>query len=151
MTGPRAGFFLPGVILFLPLAHVKSSGKLFLADTHRIIRAVKESVMKKIISVVMLVALMVASTLAFVQSASAEEMKMVGTISKLEMSADKKSATVVLKDTKSAEEVTIVVNDELTLDKFMDKRIVEGDEIRCKYEKVNGKNISKIFKKTAGC
>ena len=107
--------------------------------------------MKKIISVVMLVALMVVSTLAFVQSASAEEMKMVGTISKLEMSADKKSATVVLKDTKSAEEVTIVVNDELTLDKFMDKRIVEGDEIRCKYEKVDGKNISKIFKKTAGC
>ena len=72
-------------------------------------------------------------------------------IRNLRCAADKKSATVVLKDTKSAEEVTIIVNDELTLDKFKDKRIVEGDEIRCKYEKVDGKNISKMFKKTAGC
>jgi hypothetical protein len=107
--------------------------------------------MKKIVSVVMLIALMIVSTLAFVQTASAEDVKMVGSISKLVVAADKKSATVVLKDTKTAEEVTIIVNDELTLDKFMDKRIVEGDEIRCKYEKVDGKNISKIFKKTAGC
>lgn len=107
--------------------------------------------MKKLVPVIMLVAVMAVSILAFVQTASAEEMKMVGTISKLEMSADKKSATVVLKDTKNAEEVTITVNDELTLDKFMDKRIVEGDEIRCKYEKMDGKNSSKIFKKTAGC
>jgi uncharacterized membrane protein affecting hemolysin expression len=107
--------------------------------------------MKKIVSVVMLVALMVVSTLAFVQNASAEELKMVGSITKLVVAADKKSATVVLKDTKSAEEVTIIVNDELTLDKFMDKRIVDGDEIRCRYEKVDGKNISKMFKKTAGC
>jgi hypothetical protein len=107
--------------------------------------------MKKIVSVVMLIALMIVSTLAFVQTASAEDVKMVGSISKLVVAADKKSATVVLKDTKTAEEVTIIVNDELTLDKFADKRIVEGDEIRCKYEKVDGKNISKIFKKTAGC
>jgi hypothetical protein len=107
--------------------------------------------MKKIVSVVMLIALMIVSTLAFVQTASAEDVKMVGSIAKLVVAADKKSATVVLKDTKTAEEVTIIVNDELTLDKFADKRIVEGDEIRCKYEKVDGKNISKIFKKTAGC
>ncbi|MBL0225917.1 MAG: hypothetical protein IPQ16_10180 [Geobacteraceae bacterium] len=107
--------------------------------------------MKRIVSIVMLVALMVFSTLAFVQNASAEEAKMVGTISKIEMSADKKSATAILKDTKSGEEVTIIITDEQTLDKFMDKRIVEGDEIRCKYEKVDGKNNSKIFKKTAGC
>jgi hypothetical protein len=107
--------------------------------------------MKKLVSVVMLVAVMVVSTLAFVQTASAEDVKMVGTITKLVVADDKKSATAVLKDTKTAEEVTIIVNDELTLDKFMDKRIVEGDEIRCKYEKVDGKNISKIFKKTAGC
>jgi hypothetical protein len=119
--------------------------------TNKILAVVKEPCMKKIVSVVMLVAVIVASTLAFVQTASAEEMKMVGVISKLEMSVDKKSATAVLKDTKTAEEVTVIINDELTLDKFMDKRIVEGDEIRCKYEKVDGKNISKIFKKTAGC
>lgn len=119
--------------------------------TNEINTAGKEFNMKRIVSIVMLVALMVFSTLAFVQNASAEEAKMVGTISKIEMSADKKSATAILKDTKSGEEVTIIITDEQTLDKFMDKRIVEGDEIRCKYEKVDGKNNSKIFKKTAGC
>jgi len=107
--------------------------------------------MKKITSVVLLVAVMVISTFAFVANASAEEVKMVGTISKIDMAADGKSANVLLKDTKSGEEVAIIVNDELTLDKFNDKRIVDGDEIRCKYEKVDGKNTSKMFKKTAGC
>jgi hypothetical protein len=107
--------------------------------------------MKKIVSVVVLVAVMLFSTLAFVQNANAEDVKMVGSISKIELAADKKSATAVLKDSKSGEEVVIIVTDELTLDKFMDKRIVEGDEIRCKFEKVDGKNNSKMFKKTAGC
>ena len=107
--------------------------------------------MKKIVSVVMLVAVMVVSTLAFVQIASAEEVKMVGSISKIEMATDGKSATAILKDTKTGESVTILITDELTLDKFNDKRIVEGDEIRCKFEKVDGKNNSKMFKKTAGC
>jgi len=107
--------------------------------------------MKKIVSVVMLVAVMVVSTLAFVRPASAEEVKMVGSISKIEMAADGKSATAILKDNKTGESVTILITDELTLDKFNDKRIVEGDEIRCKFEKVDGKNNSKMFKKTAGC
>ncbi len=107
--------------------------------------------MKKIISVMMLFAVMVLSTLTFVQSASADDVKMVGAISKIEMAADGNSATAVLKDNKSGEEVSILVTDELTLDKFKDKRIVEGDEIRCKFEKVDGKNTSKMFKKTAGC
>ena len=107
--------------------------------------------MEKLVSVVILVAVMVASTLAFVQSASAEEIKMVGSISKIEMAVDGKSATVILKDSKTGEKVAIIVNDELTIDKFNDKRIVTGDEIRCKYEKVDGKNVAKMFKKTAGC
>ncbi|MBK5275306.1 MAG: hypothetical protein JJE30_09685 [Desulfuromonadales bacterium] len=107
--------------------------------------------MKKILSVVVMVALMLVSVLTFSRQAQAEELKMVGTISKIELSADKKSATAILKDSKSGEEVTILVSDELTLDKFMDKRIVEGDEIRCKFEKMDGKNSSKMFKKTAGC
>jgi hypothetical protein len=107
--------------------------------------------MKSIVSVVMLVAVMIVSTLTFVQTASAEDVKMVGTISKIVMAADGKSATAILKDTKTGESVTILITDELTLDKFNDKRIVEGDEIRCKFEKVDGKNNSKMFKKTAGC
>jgi hypothetical protein len=107
--------------------------------------------MKKLVSVVMLVALVVVSTCVFARTASAEEVKMVGSISKIEMATDGKSATAILKDTKTGESVTILITDELTLDKFNDKRIVEGDEIRCKFEKVDGKNNSKMFKKTAGC
>lgn len=107
--------------------------------------------MKKILSAVVMAALLVFTSLAVVTTASAEEVKMVGVISKIEMAADGKSATATLKDGKSGENVTIIITDDLTLDKFKDKRIVEGDEIRCKFEKAGGKNSSKIFKKTAGC
>ena len=107
--------------------------------------------MKRTFTAVMLVAVMIFSTFAFVQTASADDAKMVGSISKIIMAADGKSATATLKDNKTEEMVTIIISDELTLDKFKDKRIVEGDEIRTKYEKSGDKNISKIFKKTAGC
>jgi len=56
----------------------------------------------------------------------------------------------VLKDGKSGEAVSITITDDLTLDKFKDKRIQPGDEIRARFEK-DGKNTSKSFKKTAGC
>jgi len=107
--------------------------------------------MKKVLSVFVVVILTLVSVVSFSRPAHADDVKMVGTISRIELAAGNKSAIAVLKDSKSGEEVTISVNDELTLDKFMDKRIVEGDEIRCKFEKVDGKNNSKIFKKTAGC
>jgi len=107
--------------------------------------------MLKFLSIAVMTVLTMVSVISFSRPAHAEDVKMVGTISKIEMSADKKSATVVLKDSKTDAAVTVIVNDELTLDKFNDKRIVSGDEIRCKYEKVDGKNISKMFKKTAGC
>lgn len=99
----------------------------------------------------MVMALMLFSSLAVVRTASAEELKMTGTITKIELSADGSSATAVIKDSKSEALVTITVKDELTLDKFKDKRIVEGDEIRTKYEKSGDTNTSKMFKKTAGC
>ncbi|OGU00664.1 MAG: hypothetical protein A2079_07415 [Geobacteraceae bacterium GWC2_48_7] len=83
--------------------------------------------------------------------AMAAEIKMVGSISKIEMAADKKSANVTLKDVKTEKEVVIYVTDQETLDKLGDKRIVDGDEIRTKYDDASGKNVSKIFKKTAGC
>ena len=107
--------------------------------------------MKKLFSIVTIMALVLFSSLAVVRTASAEEVKMTGTISKIELSADGKSAVTVIKDGKSDQSVTITVTDELTLDKFMDKRIVEGDEIRTKYEKSGDTNTSKMFKKTAGC
>lgn len=107
--------------------------------------------MKRVLSIMLLVGIFACGVLSFSRAATAEELKMVGTITKIEMAADKKSATVILKDVKSGADVKVVVNDELTLDKFNDKRIVDGDEIRCKYDNESGKNISKIFKKTAGC
>lgn len=107
--------------------------------------------MKKIVSVVAMLVLTAVSLVTFANTASAEEMKIVGVITKVEMSADKKEATVTLKDSKTSDLVVVVVVDELTLDKFGDKRIVVGDEIRCKYEDKDGKNVARLFKKTAGC
>ncbi len=72
--------------------------------------------------------------------------------SKIDLSGpDATTATATLKDNKTGELVTVVVNDDLTLDKFKDHRIVVGDEIRLKYEVRDGKNVSKYFRKTAGC
>ncbi len=107
--------------------------------------------MKKITSIIIILAVTAFSSFSFIQTACAESVTMIGALSNIELAADGKSATAVLKDNKSGEAVTILVTDELTLDKVKDKRIVEGDEIRCKFEKLEGKNKSKIFKKTAGC
>jgi len=108
--------------------------------------------MKKLLSILTLVALVTVCMASFTHTASADEIKMVGVITKLDISGkDATVATATLKDNKSGELVVITVTDELTLDKFKDHRIVEGDEIRCKYEVEDGKNISKLFRKTAGC
>ena len=85
-------------------------------------------------------------------TASADEIKMVGVITKIDIAGpDAKTATVALKDTKTDQPVTVIVNDAETLDKFKDKRIVPGDEIRLRYETIDGKNVIKSFRKTAGC
>ena len=108
--------------------------------------------MKRLVSVLVLVTVVALGLFAMGREASAEEIKMVGVITKIEIAGkDAKTATATLKDNKSGDLVVIVVNDDLTLDKFKDHRIVEGDEIRCKYEPTDGKNISKLFRKTAGC
>ena len=108
--------------------------------------------MKRSVSIILLVAIVAMGLVSFSSIASADEIKMVGVITMIDCpSKDAKSATVVMKDNKTEKLVTIVVNDEMTLDKFKDHRIVEGDEIRCKYETKDGKNISTYFKKTAGC
>lgn len=107
--------------------------------------------MKRVVSVMVVVAVLALGLFSLSSVANADEIKMVGVITKLEVAKDGKSATATLKDNKSGKLVVISVTDDLTLDKFKDHRIVEGDEIRCKYETVNGKNQSKFFRKTAGC
>lgn len=107
--------------------------------------------MKKFLTFSLFTLTVVFGSLQFPGAAYAEEFKMVGNIIKLEVAADGKSANVVLKDSKSGAEVPIYITDELTLDKFKDKRIVMDDEIRTRYDNESGKNLSKSFKKTAGC
>jgi len=106
--------------------------------------------MKSKLSTLILSAVLAVSSATFAGNAAAEEGKMVGPVTKIKLAADGKSATAILKDVKTGELVTITVTDDLTLDKFKDKRIVESDEIRARYEK-DGKNTAKSFKKTAGC
>ena len=103
----------------------------------------------KFSTLVLSVALALSAT-TFVGHALADEGKMVGPVTKIKLATDGKSATAILKDAKTGEAVTITVTDDLTLDKFKDKRIVEGDEIRARFDK-DGKNTAKSFKKTAGC
>jgi hypothetical protein len=108
--------------------------------------------MKRVVSLLLLVALVVTGVITFSTTARADEIKMVGVITQIDCAGkDAKAATAVLKDNKTQQLITITVTDDLTLDKFKDHRIVEGDEIRCKYEIKDGKNVSTYFKKTAGC
>jgi hypothetical protein len=108
--------------------------------------------MRRAAAVMLVGARIALGVLAIGGVAQAEEKKMVGVITNIEIAgAEAKTATVTLKDTKTEKTVDITVNDDLTLDKFKDHRIVEGDEIRCRYETKGGKNISAYFRKTAGC
>lgn len=108
--------------------------------------------MKRFLATLMIFAFAALTVFAISGKAHADEIKMVGVITKIEISGpDAKTATVTLKDNKTEKLVVITVNDDLTLDKFKDHRIVEGDEIRCKYEVKDGKNVSTYFRKTAGC
>ena len=82
--------------------------------------------------------------------AMADPVTIVGPVTKIELAKDGKSAEATLKDNKGGALVLIYISDDLTLDKFKDKRIGIGDEIRTRFEK-GDKNLSKSFKKTAGC
>lgn len=98
----------------------------------------------------LMVAMAIALGLAC-SAAYAEDVTIVGPVTKIALAADGQSAVATLKDNKSGAEVNVNIDDELTLDKFKDKRIVEGDEIRARFEKKDGGNASKSFRKTAGC
>ena len=96
-------------------------------------------------------ALAVAFVLATAAPARAEEQKMTGVVTKLDVAADGKSAVAVLKDSTTAALVSVTVVDQVTLGKFERSVIAIGDEIKCRYEKKGGKNVAVSFKKAAGC
>jgi hypothetical protein len=87
-------------------------------------------------------------TLAMPASARADE-KMLGVVAKLDVSGS--TAVATLKDSRSGALVEITVTDDVTLAKLKDHRISLGDEIKCKYEQKDGKNVATYFKKAAGC
>jgi len=81
--------------------------------------------MKKAVSVVLAFTLIALAVISFSRAAHAEETKMIGVITKIDIAGkDAKTATVILKDNKTEAPVTIIVNDEMTLDKLKDHRIV---------------------------
>lgn len=83
--------------------------------------------------------------------ARAEEVKLTGVITRLDVAKDRKSAVAVLKDNDTAALVPISITDDVTLQKFERSVIQVGDEIKAKYEKKGKKNVSRSFKKAAGC
>jgi hypothetical protein len=91
-----------------------------------------------------------ATGVALALPAMADPVTIVGPVTKIELAKDGKSADATLKDNKGGAMVIIHVTDDLTLDKFKDKRIQIGDEIRSRFEK-GEKNVSRTFRKTAGC
>lgn len=84
-------------------------------------------------------------------TAVAADVKMVGVVEKIQLAPDGKSAKATLKDNKSGNSVVLSIGDDETLEKFKDKRIQVGDEIRARFDEAGGNNQSKSFRKTAGC
>ena len=108
--------------------------------------------MKRFAFFLALLACVASAGLFPIRAAADGEMKLVGVITAIDIAGPGAAeATVTLLDNKTEKPVTVVVTDELTLDKFKDHRIVVGDEIRLKYEVKDGKNVSRYFRKTAGC
>lgn len=77
----------------------------------------------------------------------AEEVTFSGPITKVELQSG--SAKVTVKDKKSGKDISVIVKDQLTLEKLQDKRIANDDEVRVKYE--NSTGVTKLMRKTAGC
>lgn len=100
----------------------------------------------------MIATTVVAVALLVVTAAPARaEDKFLGKVTKIEMtSKDAKVATATLQDD-AGKAVVITVEDKVTLEKFADKRISAGDEIKAKYAVKDGKNVATSFKKPGGC
>ena len=102
--------------------------------------------LKKIAAVAIALALLLAAAPAL-----AAEGKVLGIVTRIEMAGkDAKVATATLQD-EAGKAVVITVEDKVTLDKFADKRIKPGDEVKARFEVRGGKNVSTYFKKPGGC
>jgi plastocyanin len=61
------------------------------------------------------------------------------------------AAAKVLLKSEEGKTVEVVVDDAITLEKFKDKRIKPGDEIKARYVEEDGKKHATYFKKPGGC
>lgn len=98
----------------------------------------------------MLQVALIAAAVSVGTAAGAEQVTVVGAVTNVVIAKDGKSAEATLKDNKTGQDVKISISDELTIDKFKDKRIQVGDEVRSRYDNAR-QNLSKSFRKTAGC
>jgi Cu/Ag efflux protein CusF len=78
-------------------------------------------------------------------SAAAEE-RLNGTVKSIDLTTN----TVVVTSYEGAD-VALIVEDELTLNKLKTGKIRVDDDVKVKYDKVNGRNIPTYFRKPAGC
>ncbi|MBK9519443.1 MAG: hypothetical protein IPO09_19325 [Anaeromyxobacter sp.] len=89
-----------------------------------------------------------AALLALTAAPALADEKFLGKVAKIEQAGA--TAAVTLQDD-AGKSVVLTVEDKITLDKFADKRIGVGDEIKAKYVVKGGKNVSTYFKKPGGC
>jgi C4-type Zn-finger protein len=95
------------------------------------------------------IAAVVATAFLLLAAAPAQaEEKFLGKVTRIEQAG--KAATVTLQD-EGGKSLVLLVEDKVTLDKFADKRIGVGDEIKAKYAAKAGKNVATYFKKPGGC
>ena len=78
--------------------------------------------------------------------AFAEEQAISGTVKSIDLST---GITVIT--TYDGKDIPVTIEDKKTLDKFEDKRIRLGDDVKVKYLTKDGKNITTFFRKPAGC
>jgi ferric-dicitrate binding protein FerR (iron transport regulator) len=82
--------------------------------------------------------------------ARAEE-KFLGTVTKIDLAGPSATSAVATLKAEDGSSVDLYIDDKITLDKFKDKRISPGDEIKAKYEAKGGKKHATFFKKPGGC
>jgi len=91
------------------------------------------------------------SILALIPVAWAADVKMMAKVAAVTVAADGGSAVVTLINAKDGAEVKVTVSDKATLDKFANKGIAPGDQVRVSYDNAGGTNLSKTLKKAEGC
>ncbi|MDY0384136.1 MAG: hypothetical protein AB7T17_09015 [Geobacter sp.] len=98
--------------------------------------------MKKLCAVVVLVVLTMSSSLVF-----AGTVRMIGTVTNIKMLGN--VAEVTLKDRKTEAPIMLQVTNPMELEKYRDRKIRVGDELRIIYD--GDTKIMKRAQKTAGC